>query len=157
MKELHELLKEFDVAMLITQTPEGFLRARPMAIQNPDDVPGCDVWFVTAEETPKVGEIQQERQVAVACYRPRDRAYLSISARARIERDNAAIQKLWKPEWKTWLPEGPEQAALLKLTLERAEYWEPTGGVLRVLYEQAKALVTGESAAKNLDPVKHVS
>ncbi|AKT36574.1 pyridoxamine 5'-phosphate oxidase family protein [Chondromyces crocatus] len=157
LQELYELLKEFDVALLITQTPQGFLRARPMAMQNPDEVPDCDLWFVTSDETPKVGEIEKEHQVAIACYRPRDRAYLSISAVARVERDNETIKRLWKPDWQAWLPHGAEQTALLKLTLERAEYWEPKGGVLRVLYEQAKAVLTGESAGKGLEPVKHVA
>jgi general stress protein 26 len=155
--ELYALLKEFDTAMLVTQTPEGYLRARPMAIQDPNALESCDLWFMTSEEAPKVNEIEQERQVAVSCYRPRDRAYLSISARARIERNPAIIQKVWKPEFQAWMPNGPEQAAVLKLTLERAEYWEPTGGALRVLYEKAKALVTRTPAAKDLDPVKHVS
>jgi general stress protein 26 len=36
MKELRELLEEFDTVMLITRTPEGLLRARPMAVQDPE-------------------------------------------------------------------------------------------------------------------------
>ena len=157
--ELRELLKEFDVALLVTRTSEGFMRARPMAMQDIEELPEADLWFVTPDETPKVGEIEREQQVAVACYRPKDRAYLSISATARVEHDQETIKRLWKPDWQAWLPNGPEDphAALIKLQIERAEYWEPSGGKLRVLYEMAKAVVQGESAAKNLDPVKKVA
>jgi general stress protein 26 len=146
--ELRALLQAFDTVMLVTMTPEGLLRARPMAIQDPAELPDCDLWFVTQEDTAKTGEIEREHQVAVCCYRPRDRAYLSISALATINRDQEKIRRLWKPAWKVWIPDGPESphAALLLLTVERAEYWAPEGGVLRVLYARAKAFVQQKPA-----------
>lgn len=159
LQELHDLLAEFDVAMLVTRTPDGFLRARPMAVQDPKEMPGSDLWFVTGDETPKVGEIQQEQQVAVTCYRPRDRAYLSISARARVEHDPEAVKRVWKPEWRAWIPAGPDDphVALLKLTIEQAEYWEPAGGKLRTLYELVKDAMKRQPAAKKLDLMKRVA
>lgn len=159
LQELHDLLKEFDVAMLVTRTPEGFLRARPMAVQDPKEMPGSDLWFVTGDETPKVGEIEQEQQVAVTCYRHWDRAYLSISARARVEHDQEAVKRLWKPDWKAWMPGGPDDPhiALIKLTIEQAEYWEPTGGRLRILYEMVKGVIQRQPAAKKMEPVKRVA
>lgn len=152
------MLKEFDTAMLVTMTPEGLLRGRPMEIQDPDELVDCDLWFVTQEETAKTGEIDREHQVAVCCYRPRDKAYISISARATVERNQETIRSLWKPSWKAWLPDGPDHphAALLKLSVERAEYWEPEGGPLRILYEKAKALVQGKPASQKLNPPKHL-
>lgn len=158
MSELHAMLREFGTAMLVTVTPEGLMRGRPMEIQEPAEVMDCDLWFVTREETPKTGEIAREQQVAVCCYRPRDRAYISISARAVIDRNEEKIRSLWKPSWKAWLPDGPDHpnAAILKLSVERAEYWEPEGGRLRILYEKAKALVQGKPADEKLNPPKHI-
>jgi general stress protein 26 len=156
--ELYALLKEFDAAMLVTRTSDGFLRARPMAIQEPGEVSGCDLWFVSADDTAKIGEIEREQQVALSCYRPSDRAYLSISAVATIDHNQDEIRRLWKPDWTAWLPNGPEDphAALIKLTIERAEYWDPAGGKIRVLYEMAKAMVQGKSAAENVPPLKRI-
>lgn len=159
LQELHDLLAEFDVAMLVTRTQDGFLRARPMAVQDPQEMPGSDLWFVTGDETPKVGEIQEEQQVAVTCYRPRDRAYLSISALARVEHDPEAVKRLWRPDWKAWVPGGPDDphVALIKLTIEQAEYWEPAGGRLRILYQMVKDAMKRPPAAKKLDLVKRVA
>lgn len=159
LQELYDLLAEFNVAMLVTRTPDGFLRARPMEVQDPKEMPGCDLWFVTADETPKVGEIQQEQQVAVTCYRPRDRAYVSISARARVEHDQEAVKRVWKPDWKAWIPGGPDDphVALIKLTIEQAEYWEPAGGRLRVLYEMVKDAIRRPPVVKKLDLMKRAA
>jgi general stress protein 26 len=158
LKELYDLLKEFNVAMLVTRTSDGFLRARPMEIQPPEELPDCDLWFVSGDDTAKVHEIEREQQVAISCYRPGDRAYVSISAIARIDHNQAQLRQLWKPDWSTWLPNGPEDphAVLIKLTVERAEYWEPAGGKLRLLYEQAKAVAQGKSASENVPPLKRI-
>lgn len=155
LKELYGLLKEFDTALLVTTTTDKKLRARPMAIQNPEDVPGCDLWFVTRDDTAKVNEIYQEHEVCVCAYRARDRAYLSISAVAQVAKDPVEIKRLWKPTWKAWFAnELDPTLALLKLKVEHAEYWEPTGGQARVLYQMIKSVLTGETA--NLPPPKHI-
>jgi general stress protein 26 len=137
LAELREVLGEFDTAMLVTLTDDGMVRARPMAIQDPEALPDCDLWFVASDESDKVGEIEHDDQVGVCCFRDRDRAWISISARARIERDAAAIHRLWRPEWRAWLPAGPDDPslALLKLDVERAEYFEPHAARVQVLYE----------------------
>jgi general stress protein 26 len=144
--------------MFVTVTPDRLLRGRPMAIQDPSEMAGCDLWFVTREDTAKVEEVQEERQVCVCAYRAKDRSYVSISAVARTEKDPAAVRRLWKPDWKAWFPDGPDDPtlALLKLDVERAEYWEPEGGRARVLFEMIRSFITGEPADANLNPPKRV-
>jgi general stress protein 26 len=156
--ELMELLAEFDTAMLVTVSPDDMVRARPMALQEKGEVAGCDLWFVTDGDSPKVREIAHDRHVGVCCLRNRDKAYLSISAVAEVERDQALVHRLWKPSWKAWFPEGPDgaQLAIIKLRVQRAEYWEPVGGRMRVLYEMAKAAIKGERADEHLNPPKQV-
>jgi serine/threonine protein kinase len=84
--------------------------------------------------------------------------YLSISAEVRRSRDRAEIERLWKPDWKAWFPDGPKDPTitLLELTVKRAEYWEQKGSKLRVLYEMARAVIGGKPADANLDPVKRI-
>ena len=89
--------------------------------------------------------------------RTRDRAYVSVSARARIDRNPAEARRLWQPGWRIWFGDDkPEDGGivLLKLDIERAEYWEPEGGRLRVVYALLKGLVDGEGADAHLNPPK---
>src|SRR5262249_52368217 len=115
------------------------------------------VWFVTAIDTGKVDEIARDQQVGVSCYRARDRAYLSISGRASVRQDAELARSLFRPAWKLWF-DGAEdpRIAFIELTVEHAEYWEPEGGRLRVVYELLRARLHGESATQNLPPPKRM-
>jgi len=157
-EELLRLLGEFDTAMLVGVEPDGTLRARPMGLQH-DQLADCDLWFVTADDTHKTDEIDRQHHVNVCCLRTRDRAYVSISARARVDRNPSEVRRLWQPSWKLWLShEKPEDGSivLLKLDVERAEYWEPEGGRLRVLYAMDKGLVSDEAMGDQLGPPREV-
>jgi len=150
-EELRALLAGFDTAMLIGVESDGTLRARPMGLQR-DALPGCDLWFVSADETHKTDEIDRHHHVNVCCLRTRDRAYVSLSARAWIERNPNEVQRLWQPGWKLWFgEERPEDGGivLLKLEVVRAEYWEPEGGRLRVVYEAPPEEDGGEAAEED--------
>lgn len=159
LDELKNLLQEFETAMLVTSTADGRMRARPMAIQKPDSAMDCDLWFVASIDSAKMNEIAREPRVCVTCLRGKHgSAYVSISARARVHRDPALVRKLFQPDWKVWWPEGPDDPniAFIEMNVERAEYWEPEGGSVRVLYEMVKSLVRGESADAHLPPPKKI-
>jgi general stress protein 26 len=157
LDELRRLLEKFDVSMLVTTTPEGLLRARPMALQDPEDLADCDLWLVTSDDSPKVAEVTFEDNVCVCCLRKGDGAYVSISARARIEKDREEIRRLWKADWKAWWdsPEDP-RIAIMKLDVRKAEYWEPEGGRLKVMFEMLKGMVTGKRGDADLNPAKEI-
>ncbi len=162
LDELKALLQGFDTAMMTTLTPEGLFRARPMAVQEPCVEIECDLWFVTSLDSAKSDEIAHEHQVGVACYRPADGAYISISAIARIRRDREQIARLFKPAWKVWFPEGASDPtiALIEMQFERGEYWNPGSGPVRLLHEMGKTVAGGREggrpAARNLPPPKKV-
>lgn len=146
-EELLALLAEFDAAMLVGIEPDGTLRARPMELQA-DRLPDCDLWFVTADETQKTDEIDRNHRVNVCCLRLRDRAYVSLTAHARVDRNAAEVRRLWQPTWKLWLgDEKPEDGgiALIKIVIERAEYWDPDGGRPRVVYVAPDEAASGEA------------
>ena len=106
----------------------------------------------------KVEEIREDRQVNVSCLRSRDKAYISISAIARIDNNPSEVGRLWKPDWKIWMSEEPSDGSIsiLKLTVEEAEYWQPEGGRLRVLYSIVQSLLNDEPAEKSLNPPKRI-
>ncbi len=157
-QELLSILAEFDTAMLVGVEPDGTLRARPMDLQH-EQLADCDLWFVTADDTHKTDEIDRHHYVNVCCLRSRDRAYMSLSARARVERNPTEVRRHWKPGWKLWLgDEQPEDGGivLLKLEVERAVYWEPEGGRLQVLYALPGRLPGEEGAEDELTPPHEV-
>lgn len=147
-RHLHELIGSFDTAMLVTRTAEGHLRSRPLAIaeQREDD----GLYFATRIDSPKVQELEEERQVNV-CMQDEKR-FVSMSGTARVVRDRALIDRLWKAAWTIWFPNGKDDPALCLVLIEpeEAEYWDQGGTKgIRYLFRQAKGLVTGDTPAKN--------
>lgn len=136
LADLQHLLLGFDAAMLVTREADGGMHARPMALQDPSEMPGCDLWFVSTATTPKVREIERQEQVAVCCFRSGDPAYVSgdpgylaITALARVEHDPEELRRVYKPEWRMWMPGGPEDpgSVIIKLMVLRAEAWSSEG------------------------------
>ncbi|MCC7451211.1 MAG: pyridoxamine 5'-phosphate oxidase family protein [Anaerolineae bacterium] len=142
IEKLRDLIKGIKIAMLTTQEDDGTLRSRPMFTQETEF--DGDLWFFTAESSPKVDEIQQQRQVNVS-YISKD-TYLSVSGKAQLVRDRQKIEELWNPVYKAWFPNGKDDPdlALLKVHVEQAEYWQSPPGAVVKLAGFAKALVTGE-------------
>jgi general stress protein 26 len=127
-----------------------------MAIQRDAPELTADLWFVASMDSAKMREIEERPSVCVTCLRGSGSAYISISADARVRRDPALVRKLFQSDWKLWWPDGPDDPSItfIEMTVIRAEYWEPAGGKVRILYEMMKSLVKGEPGDANLPPPK---
>ncbi len=144
-KRLDELIDGFHTAMLVTHSLHGQLRARPMAIAG--HVESGRLFFATRAEDEKLDEIVNSPDVAVTM-QGTDR-YLSISGRARVEKDPKLAQKMWTGSMKIWFPEGAQDPQLILITVlpQRAEYWDRSGlHKLSFLWEAGKALLSGSKA-----------
>lgn len=153
-KKLHDLIKDIRFAMLTTVEEDGTLRSRPMATQE-FEFDG-DLWFFTAAHAPKVDEVQHNQHVNVSYAEPKDQKYVSVSGTAQLVRDRAKIEELWNPLFKAWFPQGLDdpELALLKVSVEKAEYWDsPSSKVVR-LVGFAKALLTGKQIGNPGDNAK---
>ena len=124
IKHLARLIHGIKVAMLTTVCEDGSLHSRPMATLETDF--GGALWFFTSVDSPKVGEMQQERQVNVSYTDHSEERYVSISGRAGLVVDRVKINELWKPCYEVWFHKGLDdpQLALLRVDAERAEYWD---------------------------------
>ena len=153
-EELRTVLEEFDTAMLVTKDDEGAPRARPMAVRQRQN--DTALWFVTANETAKVEEIERDPMVAAVFYRDRDRAWVSVSGRAALVRDAQRTKELWSPVMKAWF-DSPDDPNILLIRVEphHAEFYEPKGTKVGRIFEMVKGAITG--AAPDLGPVKHVT
>lgn len=145
VKKLRELIKDIKYAMLTTTDDDGSLRSRPMAtLQSEFD---GDLWFFTSADAPKVHEVEHHQQVNVSYAEPDKQKYVSVSGTAQLVRDRAKIEELWNPLFKAWFTQGLDDPnlALLKVSVDKAEYWDsPSSQVVR-LVGFLKSIATGSS------------
>ncbi len=144
IKKLHELIKDIRFAMLTTVEEDGTLRSRPMATQE-FEFDG-NLWFFTNANAPKVDEVKHDQHVNLSYAEPDKQKYVSVSGKAELVRDRQKIEELWNPIYKAWFPQGLDDPnlSLLKVSVDKAEYWDsPSSQVVR-LFGFVKAAVTGK-------------
>ncbi|GAA6618788.1 pyridoxamine 5'-phosphate oxidase family protein [Scytonema sp. NUACC26] len=145
IQKLRELIKDMDIGMLTTIDEDGTLHSRPMSTNSEVEFDG-DLWFFTYASSHKVLEIEQHQQVNVSFSDPKAQTYVSMSGIAQLVRDRNKIQELWKPQLKAWFPKELEEPdiALLKVNVEKAEYWDAPSGFIAHTIGLVKAVTTGE-------------
>ena len=145
LQKIRELIKDIDFCMLTTVDESGDLRSRPMSSNGDVDDDG-DIWFFTNASSHKVTEIEKLPKVNVSFADPDNQRYISISGTAQLVRDRAKIDELWKPEFKMWFPEGKDdpEVALLRVSLEKAEYWDSPSSTIGYALSFVSSLVTGK-------------
>jgi general stress protein 26 len=152
--KFHDILEDFDTAMLVTRNHQGELRARPMVVADVDA--DATIWFLTQHESGKIGEILADEHVAVTMQS--STRYVSLTGLAEPVDDPGKIDKLWNESWKTWFPGGKDDPTLclLRVRGDRGEYWDNSGGSgIEYLYEATKAYITGTRPDVDDDPDIH--
>ena len=139
---LVELMRDMRVAMLTTYGPDG-PRSIPMARQEVE--PDAEMWFITAKDTDHVRAIRADSQVSLT-FSDRD-AWVAMVGRAEVVDDLDKLRELWNTFAEAWLPGGPEDdnATLLRVSVDQAEYWDTPGSRVASLVSLVKAKVTGET------------
>lgn len=145
IKKLGELINDIQIAMLTTIDSDGHLRSRPMATEN-HEFDG-NLWFFTHADVPKVDELKHDSRVNVTYSDVKGTKFVSVSGRSELVRDTEKAKQLWSPSHKAWFPKGPDDPnlMLIKVHIERAEYWDQPAGQMAVLFSWAKAVTTGEA------------
>ena len=145
LEKLRELVKDIDFCMLTTIDEGGDLHSRPMS-SNGDIDPNGDIWFFTSASSHKVSEIAKLPKVNVSFADPDNQRYISVSGTAQLTRDRAKIDELWRPQFKIWFPEGKDdpEIALLRVDLEKAEYWDSPSSTIGYALSFVSSLVTGK-------------
>ncbi|HEX7317252.1 MAG TPA: pyridoxamine 5'-phosphate oxidase family protein [Pyrinomonadaceae bacterium] len=145
--KLRELVKAVDICMLTTVDERGELHSRPMSNNRDVEFDG-DLWFFTYGSSHKVDEVNRVSKVNASFADVDNQLYASLSGHAEVVRDRAKIEELWKPELKAWFPEGVDtpDIALLKVKVERAEYWDGSQSWVAHAIGLVSSLLTGEPA-----------
>lgn len=144
--KLKEKLDKVKIGMLTTEEGDHTLRSRPMFTAQAEST-GV-LWFFTSDHSGKVGAIQHDSHVNVGYSDPNSDTYVSVSGRAEIIKDKAKMNDLWATPMKAWFPKGLDtpDIALLKITVDSAEYWDTSSNAMLHLYGVVKAALTGKSA-----------
>ena len=144
IQKLAALIKDIHIAMFATVEADGSIRSRPMATQQTDF--DGSLWFFTGEHSPKAGEVRQDQHVNVIYAAPDKNRYVSVSGKAAVVHDQAKAKEMWNPLYKAWFPQGLEDPnlALLRVDVEKAEYWDSPSGAVVQMIGFVKAVATGE-------------
>ncbi len=153
LEKFYDLVKEIKIAMMTTRRPDGHLESRPMANQKRAD--GADLWFVSAEGTEKLRDIEHDPHVNLGYYKPGSYEWVSVSGVAHLSRDRAKIRELYAPDWKAWFggegdprhgtAEDPRMV-LIGIDVHAAVFLEVNKPKPVVLFELAKGWLTGKKA-----------
>src|SRR6266478_10217792 len=133
-KRLRALIATFDTAMLVTRTPSGILRSRPLAIARSGE--DSALYFSTALDSTKVNDLAGDPHVNLTMQDKR--CFVSLSGIAHVEVDRELVKKLWLESWRIWFPKGRDDPSLAILVVEPTEatYWDISGAEgLRYLFE----------------------
>ena len=138
-----EIIETVGIAMLTTPFPGG-LRARPVEAR-PERDAGL-IWFVTDLRSRKEHEIEASTMSGSCPSTRRQKAYLSITARAEVRRDHAKAAEIWKRSDNMWW-KGPDDpnVCVLRVRPLTAELWDGPASAAVAAYEFAKARITGEA------------
>lgn len=128
-RKIADLIAGAPVAMLTTTAPDGSLRSRPMAALEPPCENG-EVWFFTADDSPKTSEIAAEHEVNLSYADASKDRYVSLSGVAAIVRDPDRARRAWNSAVQAWFPGGPEdpRLVLLRVRVHTAHEWNAQGG-----------------------------
>jgi general stress protein 26 len=150
LKKFYEMVEALEIAMMTTRRRDGHLESRAMATQERAD--GADLWFVTADNTGKLRDIEADPHVNLAYYKDRTREWISVSGIARISKDRAKIRELYASDWKMWFgdegdprhgtPDDP-RIVLIGVDVHAAVFLEMDKPQPVVLFELAKGWLTG--------------
>jgi general stress protein 26 len=137
-----DVIEKVGVGMLMTSFAGG-RRARPLEAR-PDRANGL-IWFCD-RRSGKEHEIEAEGDVGLVFIDIDDKAYLSITARAEVQRDPAKAADIWKTTDTAWWggPDDPN-VCVLRVRPLIAELWDGPASKAVAAFEFAKARLTGQT------------
>lgn len=140
------MIREMQIALLTTVDREGHFHARP--VQTLGIERDRSLWFFTDIRSEKAFELARDVRLGLGYADPRTRRYVAVAGAGRMLRDTDKARQLWTVEQRAYYPDGPEDEhlVLLRVRIERAEYWV-AGGRTAHLLAAVRARITGIPAA----------
>lgn len=147
-EKIGEMIRDIDIALMVTHDAEGNLHARPMSTQKEKgDKPFTgELWFMTDMNSPKIQEIRNDPRILMNYADRKDQNYVTVSGKADIVQDTAKVKELWSEPLRAWFPKGPDDPsiALIRVNADAAEYWDLPSQTVLHAFGYFKARLTGE-------------
>jgi general stress protein 26 len=145
LAKLGEFILDIRVALLTTVDLDGRFHTRP--VQTLKVEADRTLWFFTDWSSPKVDELHHDVRVSLGYADSKKNVYVAVTGSGRLIRDSQKAKELWSIEQRAYYPQGPEdeRLALLRVVIERAEYWIAPGRISYVV-AAVTAAVTGTPA-----------
>jgi len=152
LDKLYDLIDTIKFAMMTTRRPDGHLESRAMA--NQKRLEGADLWFVTAEGTDKLRDLEHDPHVNLAYVKEGSHEWVSVSGIARLSRDGERIRALYEPDWKVWFGQEGDprhgtaddpRMVLIGVDVHAAVFLEVNKPQPVVLFELVKGWLTGST------------
>ena len=146
IEKLADLIDDIRVCMLTTVDTDGKPWSRPMATQEVRF--GGDLWFFTRDDSEKIEHIERNRKVGVAFAHPGRQDYVTMAGTALVVKDKQKVEEMWSEPARTWFPDGPDgpHLRLIKVEVDRAEYWDSPSSQVVYALGYVKARLTGKPA-----------
>lgn len=127
LAKLGELIGDIRFALLTTLDRDDGFHTRP--VQTLQVEANRTLWFFTDWNSPKVDELHRDVRVLLGYADPAKGVYAAVTGSGCLFRDIHKAKQLWSIEQRAYYPGGPEdeRLALLRIVIERAEYWIAPG------------------------------
>ena len=114
-----------------------------------------NIYFLTHRESRKVAQVNERPHVALTVISAG--CYLVVLGLAYASQDPALIRRLWRPSYRAWFPKGSDdrEATVLRMVINKVNYWEPPTSRVRRLFQAVTAVVTRqpvETPMRTIEP-----
>lgn len=142
VEKIRELIKDSNIALLTTVTPDG-LETRPMMTQEVEF--DGDLWFFSLKDSAKVTEIKENPAVNVG-YVHKNKSFVSIRGLAEVVEDDEKKEELWNKAYEAVFDVDAKDPSLLllKVMVQSVEYWE-SGSIVKSAFNVARKLLIKDS------------
>ena len=141
-RELWHRLEKVRMTMLTTHDLDGELTSRPVTTQQAQD--DGVLWFFVPIDGGIAEELGRDPRVMLNYVDLSDNLYVSLRGTGQILKDRTKVRELWNAMAGAWFTRGPDdpKLALLRVDVDKGEFWEPEVSKVVQFFSIAKAALT---------------
>ncbi len=151
-KKIKELAEKNKSCFFCTAISNGKpVATRPMAVQKVDEA--GTFWFLSANDSHKNAEIQQDSKVQLLFQGNAHSDFLSIYGEATISTNKTLIKELWEPILKTWFTGGVDdpRITVIKVATLDGYYWDNKHGNTIAFMKMLAGAATGKTLDDSIE------
>jgi general stress protein 26 len=125
-RNLNDVLKAGDIAMVTTTNGSGDMSSRPLTIAAVD---GGGIRFLVGTHADWIDQADHRAAVNVAVAASGRNDWVSVTGHGNVDHDRAQVDELWNPAASAYF-DGKDDptAAVLQIDVDGGEYWSAPGG-----------------------------